>query len=203
MKWIPGKKQLLRLFGVVILVVWILRYLYWIPGLKEKHFFLALHNFFDYSRYDVILMGCIAALYFSGPQQSFPYKWVFKKTTQYLLLLAFAVLLILTAMYGIIFHELYGAVAALIIVNLCYPASSVVSFKIKPLVFAGNISYGLYLTHKFVLYAVMKQLAKWPLQNMLLQNMVIYTAVIAATVAIAAASYYFYESYFLKLKERF
>jgi len=203
MKWVTGKNKLLLLFLTAIFIVWILRYLYLIPGLKGEHFFYALHNLFDYSRYDVILMGCIAALYFSGPQQLVPYKWVFKKNTQYFLLLVFAVLLALTAMFGVIFHELYGAVAALIIANLCYPASSVVSLNIKPLVFAGNISYGLYLTHKFVLYAVMHQLAKRPFGNIILQNIVIYAAVITGTVAVAAASYYFYESYFLKLKKRF
>ncbi len=64
--------------------------------------------------------------------------------------------------------------------------------------YIGSISYGMYLFHAFGInftdryFGFTKQ---WPLLQ--------FVAVVGSTIAIASISYFFYERYFLRLKERF
>jgi len=203
MKRINDVKKILQLFLLVIAMVWLLRYLYYLPWFYGRHFYYALHNLFLYSRFDTILMGCIAAFYFSNTQGLKEPSWLYKKATQYLLLLSFVLLLLITAVYSFTSHELYGVVSALLMMNLSRPGTSVFNLQYRPLLFLGKISYGLYLTHVFVLYGVFPLLQKINLPEGFFQHLVIYIAALAATVSVAAISFFLIENRFLKLKERF
>ena len=200
-----NRKKLPMLFAVLILVEIFSRNLYLLPILKPYNFFYSLHNFLLFARYDTILLGCMGAIYFnrltdkSNNQQ----LHLFTKKTQFALLLLFGVLLYFTVMYNVVLHELYAGITAILILNLCRPATSIISISSKPFIFLGKISYGIYLLHKFGLYAVLYLFSKIAPAGLFVQNIIIYIAVAAVSILLAWLSYTYYESYFLQKKARY
>ncbi|WP_374949294.1 acyltransferase family protein [Mucilaginibacter sp.] len=94
--------------------------------------------------------------------------------------------------------------ASLVIVNLCEPKTSIIGLKNKTLKYCGKISYSIYLLHKFPLYLVLFIAGKYLAHaGLLWQNVFIFTATIVLVIALGTLSYYGYERYFLKLKNRF
>ncbi len=80
------------------------------------------------------------------------------------------------------------------------PASKTTAFlDWRPVVFIGAVSYGMYLYHMWCVYAAKVLLGKLSLPNLWFE----FPVALAGTVAISAASYYFYEKPFLNLRKRF
>jgi len=196
-------ERLPLLFGVIILVEIIVRNLYLLPVLSPYSFFSALHNFLLFARYDTILVGCIAAVYFKRLSMQRNKKWVLAKKVQYAAVLLFCLMLLLTVMYDIIQHEVYAFISAIIIINLCKPETSIISIGSKPFIFLGKISYGIYLLHKFALFAVLYLLSKLPATGLFMQNLIVYFAVTAAGIVLASLSYQWFERFFLRQKARY
>jgi peptidoglycan/LPS O-acetylase OafA/YrhL len=69
----------------------------------------------------------------------------------------------------------------------------------RPVAFVGAISYGMYLYHLWVFHVVGTVCRRLDLTSALL----VFALEVAATVAVAAISYQFYERKFLKLKDHF
>jgi len=68
--------------------------------------------------------------------------------------------------------------------------------------YLGKISYGLYMYHWIVLLLIFKiDLPSG--MNPILQNIVLYSAVLGLTVIISSISFFKYENWFLKLKQRY
>ena len=86
--------------------------------------------------------------------------------------------------------------AALIFVSVLGVSRVPVSLR-----YLGKISYGLYVFHRLALYCVVKGLRDYP--HTLFKFVVFWCMGLALTIAMAAVSYRFYESPFLRLKERF
>jgi peptidoglycan/LPS O-acetylase OafA/YrhL len=171
-----------------------------------------LAQLFYYARYDNMMIGAIVAvLYFNTKNTAFNFKFqkafnlLFNKNVQLILLMLFIVFVLVYITWlppqG---DVVISILSALLIVNLCEPATSIYSLNNGGYQFVGNISYGIYLLHKFplflVLYLVNKYLGE---TSILLRNIVVYAATFTATIGIASASYYGYEKYFLTLKKRF
>lgn len=76
------------------------------------------------------------------------------------------------------------------------------NLEIKPFVFLGNISYGLYLFHWFILEFIFK----WkfiPSNSMLIYNVCLYGTTIGFTVLLAWTSYRYFERPFLNFKNKY
>ena len=67
----------------------------------------------------------------------------------------------------------------------------------------GEVSYGVYLYHTFVIAAVLLLLRQTGLHDGLLHHVVTYLLVFGATFALSSGSYRWFETPFLRLKERF
>ena len=67
----------------------------------------------------------------------------------------------------------------------------------------GEVSYGVYLYHTFVIAAVLLLLRRTGLHDGLLHHVATYLLVFGATFALSSGSYRWFETPFLRLKERF
>jgi peptidoglycan/LPS O-acetylase OafA/YrhL len=99
---------------------------------------------------------------------------------------------------GRIGYVLVAGAAMLVIADLVLGRHSLLArpLALRPMVFVGRISYGLYLLHLPVYYMVERAMPNKPLAMRLPVKVVI-------SVMLAAASYYLIEKRFLKLKDRF
>ncbi|MBC7811582.1 MAG: acyltransferase [Burkholderiales bacterium] len=98
-----------------------------------------------------------------------------------------------------------SAINILFILNIAANPNSLIRLENRPFNFLGKISYGLYMFHPLVIIVTLAVLRNTTLaeDNFLLFNLVLYAGSIAGTIALAAVSYRFYESRFLRLKDRF
>jgi peptidoglycan/LPS O-acetylase OafA/YrhL len=70
--------------------------------------------------------------------------------------------------------------------------------------YLGTISYGIYVIHPLVIFAMQRWCGVWTSQLApTLRYALVYGGVMALTIALAGGSYEFYEKRFLNLKERF
>ncbi|MEZ5891782.1 MAG: acyltransferase [Parvularculaceae bacterium] len=80
------------------------------------------------------------------------------------------------------------------------PASGTAKFlDWRPVAFIGAVSYGMYLYHMWAIHIVRTLLGKLGIAQDILQ----FPLALALTVAISAASFYFFEKRFLNLRARF
>ena len=96
---------------------------------------------------------------------------------------------------SIVYSGLYG----IILLNFAANRSIKISLENKVLNYLGNISYGLYMLHPIGITLAIKLSMKLNIGN----NFVIYPLAIIFTITLASLSYFWYESYFMKLKSRF
>jgi peptidoglycan/LPS O-acetylase OafA/YrhL len=170
------------------------------------------HTFLYYARYDNMMIGAvIAVIYYNTKHPEFEFKFqrlfdvIFNKWFQVILLSIYIVYLGLYINYNIPHGDvLIALISSLLIVNLCEAKTSIYSLNHKYLDYIGQISYGIYLLHKFVLFLVLFLVKKYLISpGIVIENILIYTATIGGTIALASASYYGYEKPFLKIKKRF
>jgi peptidoglycan/LPS O-acetylase OafA/YrhL len=203
------KKNQHLLYALVLFVI-----LFFVVFEVIKHYGhnTMLSQFFYYARYDDMMIGAIVAvLYFNTKNKTFSFKFqpgfnlLFNKYVQAALLIVFVAFIWVYSNHVIPQGDVVVAtLAAFLIVNLCETATSIFSLDHKAFQFTGRISYGIYLLHKFplflILYLVNKYMGHAP---GIIQNLVIYLFTFTAVIGLAAASYYGYERYFLKIKKRF
>lgn len=196
---------------VFILFIWTLGVV--VVRLPHEWFIWKTFNeFFYYARFDNMMIGAVVAvLYFNTKHPTVKFKLqslfdlMFNKYFQVLILLAF---IIFTAFYlnHYIAHGdvILSILSSLLIVNLCQTNTSIYSLQGKSMKFIGQISYGIYLLHKFPLFLILFITEKYMQSaNLVVQNIIIYCFTIACTIALASLSFYAYETPFLNLKKRF
>ncbi len=72
----------------------------------------------------------------------------------------------------------------------------------KYVVYLGKISYGIYMYHFMVMYLIIPIANKYLVDNLYVYNLVIYFSVFLLTIMISHLSYKYFESYFLRIKEK-
>ncbi|WP_184543419.1 acyltransferase family protein [Mucilaginibacter sp. FT3.2] len=194
-----------------IIFIWSLQFT--IDYLVRQHpMYQALHQVMYYSRFDNMMIGAVVAvLYFNKKHMEFQFKFqkvfnsLFRKSNQFILLFVFLIYLVVYLRYEIHHGDiLIALLASLLIVNLCDEETAIFSLKHKYLNYIGQISYGIYLLHKFVLLGVLYLVQRYLIQaSLITENIIIYGATIAGTITLASASYYGYERPFLTIKKRF
>jgi peptidoglycan/LPS O-acetylase OafA/YrhL len=99
---------------------------------------------------------------------------------------------------GWIGYVLVAGMAATVLLDLVAGRHSLLApvLAARPMVFVGKISYGLYLLHLPVYYAVEKIMPASPLVVRLGWK-------VGVSLALATASFYLFEKRFLRLKDRF
>ncbi len=101
--------------------------------------------------------------------------------------------------------EMHAVCYSIIIVNVSTNPLSLVNLQNRVMDFLGRISYGLYIYHMLVIWALSfflkdKILA---IHSNLFRLISIYAMVYGLTIIVAYLSFHYFESYFLRLKEKF
>ncbi len=140
-------------------------------------------------------LGSIAAiLYLKYPSQVT--KWVLNLPVQIIFYLLSFLSILKIIDVPVFNNEVFSFFAAVIILNLALNKKSLLQLNHPVLEYLGKISYGIYMYHLFpiVLFCHLMPGAN-PYLVFVLDN--------AITIGLAALSYKYFESYFLRLKRKF
>ena len=159
----------------------------------------------NYFSYDTLAFGGIAAWLYAKQHSALKVLYhPVLEITAWLFFIASCVLGPLEAHY-IINKEIYSVAFAIIILNVSTNSSAVIKLKGKLPEFLGRISYGMYVLHPFViiLTAIPLKHVVPAIHSKLLQLMFINVVVVPLTILAAWLSYRYFESWFLKRKDRY
>ncbi len=105
------------------------------------------------------------------------------------------------------FRFLLAVLYTVVLMNIAANPKPVFRFENRLTAFLGNISFGVYIYHLFVMYALLhlfNRIGFMPTRNnALVYVTMLYIQVYGLTILIAALSYRFFETPFLRLKARF
>ncbi|MEO3406866.1 acyltransferase [Mucilaginibacter sp. CAU 1740] len=208
---IKKTKNILYVLGAFILLIWSIQLSMHL--LKHTDIIWELFSqFFYYARFDNMMIGAaVAVLFHNTKHPTFKFKaqtlfnWLFKRNIQVILYILLVGYIYAYLRYDIGHGDIPLAIlSSLAIVNLCQSDTSILTIKSKKLDYIGQISYGIYLLHKYPLFLILYLVHTYmPGGNILIQNVVIYVATISCAIGVASLSYFGYEKPFLNIKKRF
>jgi peptidoglycan/LPS O-acetylase OafA/YrhL len=176
---------------------------------RKMHWDTCLNIMFK-ARFDCMMLGGIFSIWIVNFQRNNKYfktllspSLIFNKPFQ-VLLYTFYVGYMILAIQNAAFYsdQLLSGLTACAIGNLALNQNCIISIENRVLTFIGKISFGLYLLHKFPVEFVVTYCRKFGIENVLFQNVFIYSIAISFSIALAYLSFHFYESHFLKLKDK-
>ena len=170
-----------------------------------------LQNILFFARFDCMMLGGIISMWVSNQlsdnklfKTTLSPEFLFSKMSQ---------IVIFTGTIGYIYYgiwinpagysnQIFSFLVAGSIANLALNPKWIISVENKLLNFTGKVSFGLYLLHKFIIEIVLDLVIRLQINSTLLQNILIYGLVIPLAIGLAYISFKYYESYFLKLKDK-
>jgi len=208
---IKKNKNILYAFLIFIVSIWALQLT--INNLNHSNEIWKLFSqFFYYARFDNMMIGAVVAVIFHNTKHpTFKFKLqglfdeMFKSYIQVILSIIFVGYVYLYLIHDIPHGDVpLAIISSLLIVNLSQAETSIYTIKGKTLDYIGQISYGIYLLHKYPLFLTLYLVHKYiPTMNMVAQNIIIYAVTVACAVGLASLSYFGYEKPFLTIKKRF
>ena len=109
-------------------------------------------------------------------------------------------------LFSFIDKEIHAIFYIIIILNVSTNKKTLLKLENRFLDFIGKISYGMYVFHMIVLVATSYFLTKvlnYQPTGSIPDYFIVYSIVIVGTIVLASLSYYYFESYFLKLKGKY
>ena len=163
----------------------------------------AISKFFVWFRVDCMAIGGLGA-YFIIEKKERVLAFLYQKSIQITSYILLFLLLCFGITFGFITHDIYGILFLILILNVSSNTSSVLNLEFSWLNRLGSISYGLYLYHPFIyflIYYFYKQ--GWGTGSSILDLILFYPIFISGTILFSWLSYHYYESYFLRIKQKF
>ncbi len=211
--WAPlfklNKNKILNL----LLSVFILKSIFNFLGIYviDNELFNHINNIF---KFEAMAIGGLGAYFLFTKGHLITQHYLFKIAFQYII---FAVLLFYLTFHSNINNPYWNAVfktpllSAILIdvfflyIIICISSvdNSIIKLKNKSLSYLGEISYGIYMYHMFVIFGTVLFLKKYFIQIYSPWNHVIfYTIIIIFTLLVSAISKHYFENYFLNFKNR-
>jgi peptidoglycan/LPS O-acetylase OafA/YrhL len=201
--WVIRFKKFL--FGFVLLVFFfpILKYLSEMNRI-DIYYFNKIFQLFPFE--GMVSGGLFAYLFFNRPLLL--EMFIFNKLSQ---LLFVSLLLFVFVTQGInfpMYRFIYSVLFSYLISNLALNKTNVLHLEFKLLNYIGEISYGIYLFHSFILFIFLFSLKKfyndtddfYPSNG---QHILISFTILTFTILFSKIIFVYFENYFLKLKENF
>ncbi|TWJ04565.1 peptidoglycan/LPS O-acetylase OafA/YrhL [Mucilaginibacter frigoritolerans] len=198
------KKPLYYIFSIIVLMLFlsnngilhILNHFHILSntGLKLNLFFNSSYGF----KIDAMAIGALGA--FIAIEYTYFLKYIFSKTAQ----LLFYLLMIPLLFYPhIVSYQVYCLFFIFLILNLAINDDSILRMENQIFKYLGKISYGIYIFHGLTIIPVIKLVTGvLNLKVNIISETLICLIALVITIGIASISYKYFESYFLKLKDR-
>lgn len=158
---------------------------------------------FHYTRFGCLAMGGIAAFLLVNQQKLF-LKICTHKITE---ISAWGIILLIAFnkfhLFSIIDHEIVTVATLVIIINQVSNSHKIISLENKVFDYLGKISYGLYIYNPLVIYLVSIPLSKMIKEQSIFSVINIYGITILAVIVVSHISYFYFETNFLKFKDKF
>jgi peptidoglycan/LPS O-acetylase OafA/YrhL len=162
-----------------------------------------LKQFLSLTRIDCMALGGLAA-YCLFLQKNKLLAVIFHPATQVINFIAIGLILYFGFYLPFVNNILHGLTFGILILNLAANKQSLISLEWKPLHFLGKISFGIYMYHPICIFLCMKLITSLNLDaGTALPGLALYLLTYACTILLAALSYKFFETPFLKLKPFF
>jgi peptidoglycan/LPS O-acetylase OafA/YrhL len=143
-------------------------------------------------------IGGVWGLLFIKIEEEGQFQWLKNRTLQVLILLFTTGLTLAGLYFPYIFFEFYAFLFGWCLLYLA-SSSSLVNMENKVFLFLGKISYGLYMYHPLILYAVFAAMLHWGFQS----HAFTYLVIVGGSILLAWASYEGFEARFIGMKKRF
>lgn len=197
--WVIKKiNNKLTLLVVVLILV--------IVGVK-----LLLHFFYPNSlaesvihitRFHCMLIGALGAVMYFNKQALF-LKITDNKASQFIALLVLGLVMVNKFhVASVMDNEIISVVTLFIIIGQINIKNRLINFDIGLFDFLGKISYGIYVIHPLILLILHKASVFSGISNVYIKYTAVYSTTISLTILFSYLSYKYFESHFLKLKER-
>ncbi len=192
-----SKNLWLPLFLVIIIYVFIKVLL--TVFASQNEFISIAKDFWHFTRIDCMAIGGIFALLHYT--KSDVLKLLYTPVTQVLAVVFTLGMLVTGFKVPFLYHEVYSLVFGIIILNAACNTSTLFKLENKYLNYLGEISYGIYMFHPICVYILVSQFQAHKTLSVF-ENVALLLAAALLTIATAALSYKYMESYFLKLKSK-
>ena len=202
MKWFGGNS--LRLISLFLLASTLFSF-----AVSHNWFAVAQNwkNFFATLKFHNMAVGCMFAHILYHAHSRYMASILTHKACQALVIAALAYHYLVgfrflaNPLQDIFMSVLYG----LLILNVSSIPNKLIDLEIKPLLYLGRISYGLYMYHMLADYFLRFSFSKFvPCTSFPAVAMVSYfVLLLGLTIAISSFSFFFVEKYFINLKHRF
>jgi peptidoglycan/LPS O-acetylase OafA/YrhL len=126
-------------------------------------------------------------------------KLLLNKNLFYAVIILTIILMIRGIRIPYVHNDLFAILFGIIILNFAANRKLKISLENKLLNYLGNISYGLYIYHPIAIVLILYLIRIMDIST----NWVIYPLSIIISIVFAGLSYRYYESYFLKFKNKF
>lgn len=173
------------------------------PDYQYMVYLRTIQRFWDLFQIEQMSFGAIGAYVLFYRKENI-LKAVYHPVTQ--ILTVIGIVFILTVRFKFIGQTLFDALLfTILILNVSTNEKCRLKLENPFYSYLGNISYGIYMYHTICIALVLTVLQRTGLDqgNFVLFNVLIYTFSVILTIALSALSYRYFESFFLKQKERF
>ncbi|OFY19087.1 MAG: hypothetical protein A2W98_08665 [Bacteroidetes bacterium GWF2_33_38] len=164
-----------------------------------------LREYFYLARFDCMLIGAIGAFISFNYKKKNPIiisllKVIYSKLIQFFVYLLIFIYLFICLKYQIpIVHQFFAILFVIMLINLGTNNKSIINLENKFLNRIGVVSYGIYLTHGFTNMIVLKYMQ---VGNIFIDSLLVIVLSIIFSILLANISYYYFEIFFINLKEK-
>lgn len=157
-------------------------------------------------QFRALLLGCLLAIHLSNPRHHaalykvFGHPWSIVASIALLLAFLSAIDGALNGWKFLVTHLLITAIVASAVINEENVLGRVLSFR--PLAYCGVLSYGIYILHSQFQGVAAKFVGAIPVASVAGSRVTFFFVFLSISIGIAALSYRYFESYFLRLKNR-
>lgn len=158
---------------------------------------------FHYTRFGCLAMGGIAAYLLVNKN-----LWFLKTVENKIFELTAWLIFLLIAfnkfhLFSIIDHEIVTVATLVIIINQVHNPKKLISLENRVFDYLGKISYGLYVYNPLVIFLISFLLSKVMTTHYISNLVVIYGGTILAVILISHLSFFYFEKWFLRFKDKF
>lgn len=199
--WFAKIKQtlFLRVSVFMVLILIMLKFLFYLVSNQEN--FKLLLQIISVTRFHIMIIGCIGAILFYNQSKLLVYFT--NKYTQFICWILFFLLFINKFNISLLIdNEIVAVMTVLIIISQIQRKNYYFDLDIKIFNFLGKISYGIYVIHPLIIFLLSKIINKFKHDNFI-NYLIIYILTLLITIFTSYLSFFYFESYFIKLKKRF